>query len=755
MFRAGFQAEQKARQAVAQTEGGAVRQVPQWLFLSHLFNNVILADANARAASGSSTNTSLVKRLLIGSVAGLCVIYSGLQLWSYSGNHDLEQNVLTAARAIPSTEGSSGAVPDVDSLKHLEELRTSLADLTEYEHVNKPLLLRFGLYQGTDMLPDVRKIYYAKFRQLLFGATQQQLVALLQRVPATPGPNDDYDSVYDTLKAYLLTTSQWQKSSDAGLQSFLRSRLYAGWTNGRTNEIGETRLNLAKRQYDFYASDLHNGNPYPDVAHDSAVPHSRAYLLQFPGTDRVYRGLLALADKKYPPTSFNQNFQGSAVVVTSAEPVRGAFTKEGAKLMQDAIRNQDFKGEDWVLGPGGRIPDKAKMEKGLMDRYSDDYIAQWRNVLKKSNVNGYGNLKDAANKLNILTGNTAPLLALFWWTSWNTCVDVPGVADKFKAPQTVVPCPTTRIYIVDANKPYNVGLQALQQAVERAAEPSANKEALRDSEYTATSIARQLGSSFPPDTDEHLLDLLLQPIKHLDGLGSSDLKEAGERFCSDFKEVTQHKFPFDPQSKVDAKQEDLAGLLRPNSGTLWKYYQGSLKSVMQCANGECSPTGGTQLNSRFTQFIGNLMKFSHALYGDAGTEMSYQYTLTPKQTDQVEEFQVTVNGDTAKIKGGVQHSFTWPGGGTRNFGLSLRLAEGGTMNNATYPGPWAAFHFFHGANRNIGNVFSWSPVNGTDQMPITSLGRPLTYDIVVSANGPVVFSKDFLSSLQCAVPVAH
>ena len=98
------------------------------------------------------------------------------------------------------------------------------------------------------------------------------------------------------------------------------------------------------------------------------------------------------------------------------------------------------------------------MEKGLLDRYSTDYIEQWRNVLKKSNVNRYGGLKDASNKLTLLTGSGAPLLALFWWTSQNTCVDVPGVADKFKAVQAVVPCPSTQMYIVDANRPYNSGL---------------------------------------------------------------------------------------------------------------------------------------------------------------------------------------------------------------------------------------------------------------------------------------------------------
>ncbi|HTB10503.1 MAG TPA: ImcF-related family protein [Bryobacteraceae bacterium] len=765
MFRAGFQAEQKARQGVAQAGGGAGRKVPQWLFLGHLFNDVVLADANARAASGSSTRTSLVKRILLVSAAAICLIYSGLLAWSYFGNRALEQESLAASRGIPAAEGAGGAVPGVDSFQKLETVRQSLAKLTAYERDGAPFSLRWGLYKGSDILPDVRKVYYAKFRQLLFGSTQAQMLTSLQRSPATPGPNDDYGPPYDTLKSYLLTTSEWKRSSDAGLQSFLASKLDAKWIGGRDGEIGKERLDLAKKQFDFYASDLHNGNPYSSIADDGAVMRARVYLSQFSGLERVYQGLLGMADKQFPPVSFNQKFPGTATVLASSEPVRGAFTKEGAKVVQDAIRKQNFAGEEWVLGPyKGQMPDKAVMEKGLMDRYSADYIAQWRNVLKKSNVNHYAGLKDASSKLTLLTGSGAPLLALFWWTSQNTCVDVPGVADKFKAPQGVVPCPSAQLYIVDANKPYNSGLQALQQAVDRAADPSANKEdashAMRDSGQSATLTARQLGASFPPDPDAQIdqrsLELLLQPIKYLDGMVSSDLKGSGQSFCQAFNQATFRKFPFDPQAKDEVKLDDLAALLQPKTGKLWVYYDGSLKSVLQCSNGECSSSGGTPLSPGFAAFIGNLMKFSRAIYGDSGAEMNYQYSLTPQKSDLVDEFDVTINGAPSKLKGGTQHSYVWPGSGARNFELDLKLVGGGLPQQAkTYDGPWSVFRFFADADKTTGNLFSWSVTSGRDQQPTKINGKPLTYDFSVGTNGPAVFSKEFLSKLKCVVPVAR
>jgi type VI secretion system protein ImpL len=762
MFRAGFQAEQKARQAVASAGGGGKR-VPQWLFLGHLFNDVVLADANGRAASGSSTKTSFVKRLLLGSAAALCLIYSGLLIWSYFENRALEQDVLTAARAIPSGEGVGGAVPSIDSLQRIDQLRRTLADLIKWSP-STPLRLWFGLYRGNEIRDDVRKIYYAKFKQLLFGSTQAQVLASLQRSPAAPGPNDDYGTPYDTLKSYLLTTSEWKRTSDAGLQSFLGSKLDGRWVNQREGEIGKDRLDLAKAQFDFYAGDLHNGNPYPPGPDEGAVKKARIYLAGFPGLQRVYQGLLGMADKQFPTVSFNQKFPGTGQVVTSTEPVRGAFTKDGAKVVLEAIKKQDFAGEPWVLGDyKGQMPDKAAMQQGLMDLYTKDYIAQWRNVLKKSNVNGYRGLKDASSKLTLLSSSSAPLLALFWWTSQNTCVDVPGVKEKFQAPQAVVPCGSTAIYIVDPNRNYNGGLLSLQQAVDRAADPSANKEdasrSMRDSASQATIAATTLGSNFVPDQeaqiDRRSLDLLLQPIKNLDGQVSSDLKGSGQSFCETFNKTTRNKFPFEPQAKEEAKLDELAALLQPKTGQLWTYYEKSLKTVLNCSNGQCTPTGTPSVNPGFPIFIGNLMKFSLALYGESGSDMNYQYTLTPKQTDQVEEFEITVNGDTSKLKGGSQHSFVWPGSGTRNFKLSLKLAGGAAVGMGSYDGPWSVFHFFNYANRNVGASFSWSPTTGLDQQPVMSLGRALTYDLSVSANGPVIFSKEFLSKLKCVVPVAR
>jgi type VI secretion system protein ImpL len=761
MFRPGFQAEQRAAQAYA-PQFAAARKVPQWLFLGHLFVDVLLADNAARAASGSSIKTSLAKRILLAAAAFVFLFYSVMLLVSYFGNKSLEDTALVAARNIGNADVLSGNLPTQDALTKLETLRTSLQLISDYRESGAPLHLRWGLYSGNAMVDSLRRVYYNKFRQLLFGSTQGFVLAFLQRVPNTPGPQDDYGYAYDSLKTYLLTTGEWKRSSEQSLRDFLASRLLSRWSAGHETEIGPDRMNLAKAQFDFYARDLKNGNPFSSNGDNGAVDRSRRYLAGFAGVQRVYQFLLSEAAKNTPDTTFNQKFAGTADVVTSQVPVAFAFTKLGWAFMQDQIRKQNFAGEQWVLGVyQGQSLDQATMAKGIQDLYTKDYIEQWRRVLRGSRVNPYANFADAARKLALLTNPSAPLLALFWWTSQNTAIDLPGVSDKFQPVQVVSPPGAAQQYILPPNQNYNNSLIALQSAVQRAAgAPNPSQDPgwppVKDG---AVAAARQLGSGFRPDpegrVDQFSLDLLLQPTD-LDRLGQVDLGAAGRQFCLAFKPLTA-KFPFNSTAMPEVTLNELADILRPGTGKLFAFYM-QLNGRLQCQNGQCTAAGGNPpLAAAFAGYMTQMMQFSRALYGDSGLDPNYKYTLRPQTSDQVESFDVTVNGETVPLKGGAQHNYVWPGPGNRNFNLTLHLAGGSPLEGTPWDGLWGVFRFFADADSSsstpAGSTFTWTVRSGRAGLPQNVNGRPLRYEFVVDTGGaPAVFSKDFLTKLRCILP---
>ena len=361
-------------------ETGESRRVPQWTFLPHLFNDVLLKDTSALTASAASTKTSLWRRVLLASSVGLLFIFIIGFIVSFVKNKNLESQVVNAAQGISNVQLAAQQLPSLDALNRLETLRQSVETLALYQQEGAPFWMRWGLYTGDALYPDVRKIYFQHFRTLLFAQTQAALLQTLSVLPSTPGPNDQDGPAYDTLKAYLITTSNHDKST----RLFLSPVLLKAWSTGR--EIDPDRIQLAQRQFDFYSDQLKLANPYSSENDTLAVARARNYLSQFSGVEPVYRFMLAEASKANPSINFNRKFPGSAEVVIDGKDVEGAFTKAGWASMQDEFKNlpRYFSGEEWVLGQGSaQNVDSAKLAQDLQARYRQDYINQWRTFLEE------------------------------------------------------------------------------------------------------------------------------------------------------------------------------------------------------------------------------------------------------------------------------------------------------------------------------------------------------------------------------------
>ena len=770
MFRVGKQAELRAQQSVAQP-AAASRRVPQWVFLGHLFNNVIFNDSAAMATSGSSVKVSALRRALLIAGSVVCLALIGLFLASYLGNRTLEQDALTAAQNINVKDASTNAVPSLGSLQQLETLRASLEKLDTYENEGAPYKLRWGLYQGSDMYPEVRRLYYAKFRALLFGQTHRGLLTYMQKLQSPPDPNADYPYPYDTLKGYLLTTSEYKRAADRALQDFLGGLLLARWSEGRQGEIGKDRMDLAKRQFDYYAKNLAAGNPYSSNADGDTVEHARVYLSGFKSVQRKYYGMLATVAKKGKATDFNQEFQGTAATVASTHQIPFAFTADGAKNMQIEIQRPNPVGEDWVLGPYKDKSDQTdELRAGIRDLYSKDYIKEWRTVLKTSHVVPYKNLKDAAEKLDKLTKSDAPLLELIWWTSRNTALpDLPDVNAAFQVPHQVEPA--SAVAYVPSAQAYNDALQNLQAAIAKAADAQASPDSVKaaqDAADAARAATKKTTAGFPVDREGQLDSavgaLMLEPITEAErmfkGLGAEELNSKGAGLCSSLGAITR-KFPFNPTARDEATLDEIADIFKPKDGKLWVMYNGGLNKFVQCAGGDCKvvdkPT--VSINPVFLHFFTQAVKFSRALYGDAGNDPAYHYTLIPQKSDQVESFDITVNGEQIKLDGGAKKDFVWPGGANRNFKLNLNLAGGTALGVQSRDGLWSVFRFFADADRTTFNGssydFFWNFRQGQGGAAPIVAGRPLAYAFTVDANGaPAVFSKEFLAGMKCVPTVA-
>ena len=213
--------------APAPAPAPAGRKVPQWVFVTQLFQ-MILGDKAALGAGGSSSKAGGMKRILYLAAAALCLLLAiGITI-SFFNNRGIESRVHEAKVRLGADEAKSIDVASTDSLRRLDGLRQELETLGRYKREGAPFPYRMGLYVGDDMYPEARRIYFDRFRQLLFGQTQDGILANLRTLPVAPGP--DYGPTYDALKAYLITTSHHDKST----KSFLSPVLMRWWTANRS-----------------------------------------------------------------------------------------------------------------------------------------------------------------------------------------------------------------------------------------------------------------------------------------------------------------------------------------------------------------------------------------------------------------------------------------------------------------------------------------------------------------------------------------
>jgi type VI secretion system protein ImpL len=119
-------------------------------------------------ASGSSTKTGFLRRALFLSAAVLCLLLCIAFTISFFNNRALETQARDAAESISSAESSGQNLASVDALRKLESLRQSLATLVKYRREGEPWSYRWGLFTGDALYPEVRRIYFDRFRQLLF-----------------------------------------------------------------------------------------------------------------------------------------------------------------------------------------------------------------------------------------------------------------------------------------------------------------------------------------------------------------------------------------------------------------------------------------------------------------------------------------------------------------------------------------------------------------------------------------------------------
>ena len=759
-----FSAEQMRAAAAAPGPQVVARKTAQWCFLPRLFPNVILGDRSALAGSSNSRRTHLFRRIVFATLSLVLLAYLGCLIASWVNNSRLEDSIVTAANALPPVTVPPTQLASTQALSALDQLRAAVAQLEDYRQNGAPMMYRFGLYHGNSVLDAARSIYFDRFRRLLLTNTQSNLLAALNALPATPPVGADYAAAYNPLKAYLITTSNPDKST----VEFLAPILTQYWENGRVPETQQQK-DLASRQFEFYAAELPRSSRWASAPDTLAVTHARTYLGGFGGFERIYQQMLTAAGKVAPSIDFNRAYPGSSATVVDAHIVPGAFTRTGFTFMHDAIQHPDryFSGEVWVLG--NEAPpslDRASLTQQLTTRYTTDFQSEWRAFLHSAQVIKYRSLADAGAKLQLLSSPNSPLLALFFTASHNTAVADPDIAKEFQPAQAVVSPDSTDRFVGAGNTNYVNGLLGLQAAVAQVAQDptAANNPAAVTPIITASASAHTAASQtaqvFNIDAQAHVdqtvLALMQAPINSVDeavrGRGPQQANAGGAGLCSQFSQVMT-KFPFSPNASVEASPAEVAALLQPGSGALWQFYDSTLKTLLVQQGSTWAPAPGAPMhvNPGFVGFFNRAAGLSAILYPSGSQGFVFIVHILPSKGIQSVTFQV----DSQRLSGSdASKQFTWSLATSQQAELTANYGSGSLP--LAFSGPWAIFHLLgKGRVEQSGATDRLAYPLEIANTPIVVNGTPLIVHLGLSGQNANLLLPGGLSGMRCVSTVAH
>jgi type VI secretion system protein ImpL len=432
--------------------------------------------------------------------------------------------------------------------------------------------------------------------------------------------------------------------------------------------------------------------------------------------------------------------------------------------MQTAMQHPEnyFRGETWVLGDQAASSlDTAGVSKRLAAKYNADFLKEWHAFLIDARFTGCGPLHDLPGKLSALAGPDSPLLEFFSTASYNTAVPDQQIKTIFQPTQVLVdPNSTTRV-IGPGNTAYVNALLSLSAAVGQFNQnPQTSGDMLTSAVSTADIAVQQTAQPFNIDpqmhTEKTVLTLLDAPIKCAVPPPPPPLPGAPGALCS-----LLGKFPFQPLSRAQINRDltaheqasvaDVNAVFAPGTGSLWTYYNASLKPwlIQEGTQYVLAPNAAGHLGPAFAQFFNHAAEISSALYSPGGNMPAFTFSLRSVPSKGVDNSTLVVDGQRIPAGATVQQ-FTWNGSTAHQASLAYNSAEA-----LQFQGPWALFQLVAaGQATRAGSALQLAfPLQVSGRPILLPDGTPEVVRFEITGPGASVLAPLGLYGGNCGVPV--
>jgi type VI secretion system protein ImpL len=725
---------------LAGPSGAAIE--PKSFFLTDVFRRVIFPDQLLAGQTEGEKRRQLFVRLAVAAAAMLMAASITLPgVLTFAHNRQLLRATADVAAQVESTNWSDTAALD-ENAKKLVAAQDSLKQLGDWRDNGPPVQLRWGMYCGTELYGALRGVYATAVSRAIIDRAKADLEDRLRAMDTGPmRTSENFNRDFDTLKLYLMLGDPQHMDT-----AWAAPRLVRGWSlTSHARVKGEEELVLPHVAFVFDL--LAKGEVPPWKTDDALVARSRSILAQVPQVERLYESLVRDANSEIAAIRRETIFYGSiAPFVQSRKGVRvdGAYTKLGWARVRSLLGEQRAKlaAEQWVLGDVGDSGAQGAVDK-LRGLYFERYRNAWRDFFADLQVQDPGNAELALDELNALSEPEWPYLRLIRALSENVVLEVDDpeaekglldrAVDKAKeildggslvskkrivSPVEKAFKPILRFGVPpDSENPTPTGLSQYEALLaklvgaltdlrdaENTSDPRKVSDVFQDAfRSTSALLSEQDGFTRPL-----LSPLLMNPITLA---WSNIVQDAGAAAGASWEasvwqkwhDKLEGKYPF-AASPTDAQLEDFFDFFAPGDGTLWSFYDESLKATLDRSGSGFVPS------RRFKSAISYSPEFLDVCLKRA---QDFTTTLYPPKTDHPSvTFDVNLHsvsptiGEVTFEVDGASHVYrnepeqwltiTWPGKTPHGARLKVR-GTGGLDEEIARPGDFGLFRLIDAA----------------------------------------------------------
>jgi type VI secretion system protein ImpL len=544
-------------------------------------------------------------------------------------------------------------------------------------------------------------------------------------------------------------------------RAWIVANLVSRWANRSGFAESADRQRILGEHLDLYGKLLAQDQTLAFTRNDKVINDTRAALGKLPFERLLLNQIIAdvgrEADLKLSNilggTASNIKSKG---LVRGAFTRRG-WDKVVRDRLESPLQNADL----WVLSRTTKDSTDAEIDRiirALSSLYFEQYIAEWQTFLGSVEVARPGSNAEVLAALEELTrGKPPPLARLFQALGYNSKLPNKSAGDelgddllkKLKDKINKGASKDTRDGIASVTKfvnttddtgelvytpphvqaafdslvkfgvapppptpdapPESVQLDLYQEqlvfirdALRQFLENPSEGKALNSRLATArVQIQSLVNGQEDPNIRPVLGKLLMPPLEAATSLAGREAGTAiNQSWCSEivdaFKRNLANRYPFN-RNGHDAALADVGEFYRPGSGTMWGYFDTSLKEDVRRAGDKfqfIKKLGGSPLQPVVLNFLKRSYDISTSLFSPNGAEPQMKFSISIRPSPQLSSITFSVDGKEVVYKNEPERwtQFTWPGDGkTAGAFIKVRSPKTSGPEELIREGEWGLF----------------------------------------------------------------